>query len=85
MTWDHAPKLMRLADGVYAGMGFNGRGVAMATAMGGQLAHAVLDKPTDLPITGLYQTPFHGLRKLGIFGTLARGRILDRLDQNTRG
>lgn len=81
MTWDHAPKLMRLADGVYAGMGFNGRGVAMATAMGGQLARAVMQQPTDLPLKPLYKTPFHGLRTLGIFGTLVQGRILDRMDR----
>lgn len=81
MTWDHAPKLMRLADGVYAGLGFNGRGVAMSTAMGNQLARTVLGQPTLLPVTGLYQTPFHRFRKLGIFSTILQGRILDRLDR----
>lgn len=81
MTWDHAPKLMRLAEGAFAGMGFNGRGVAMATAMGLQLARAVMGEPTLLPVTGLYQTPFHAFRKFGIFSTLLQGRLLDRLDR----
>ena len=84
MTWDHAPKLMRLADRVYAGMGYNGRGVAMATAMGYQLARASLGEPTDLPITPLYRTPFHAFRKLGIFSTVLRGRILDGMDHRSR-
>lgn len=81
ITWDHAPKLMALDEGVFAGMGFNGRGVAMATAMGGQLARAVRGEATDLPITDLYRTPFHAFRKLGVFSTLLRGRMLDRLDR----
>ena len=84
MTWDHAPKLMRLADRVYAGMGYNGRGVAMATAMGHQLARALLGEPTNLPITPLYKTPFHAFRKLGIFGTVLKGRMLDAMDQRSR-
>jgi sarcosine oxidase len=41
MTLSHAPKLMKLAPGLHAGLGFNGRGVAMATMMGKQLAMAV--------------------------------------------
>ena len=80
MTWDHAPKLMRLDEGVFAGMGYNGRGVAMATAMGGQLARAVRGDATDLPLSAIYQTPFHAFRKLGIFSTVLQGRFLDRLD-----
>ena len=80
MTWDKAPKLMQLAPGVLAGMGYNGRGVAMATAMGEQLAFAAMGEETALPVTGLYQTPFHALHKIGIFTTVAKGRLLDRFD-----
>lgn len=84
MTWDHAPKLMQLADRVYAGMGYNGRGVAMATAMGHQLARAALGEQTNLPVSGLYRTPFHVFRKLGILGTVVQGRILDSMDQRSK-
>jgi len=80
MTWDHAPKLMQLAPRVFAGMGYNGRGVAMATAMGGQVARAALGEPTDLPIIEPYRTPFHRFRKLGVFGTLVKGRLLDAME-----
>ncbi len=80
MTWDKAPKLMQLAPGVLAGMGYNGRGIAMATAMGRQLALAALGEDTALPIEPLYRTPFHAFHKLGIFTTVSKGRLLDRLD-----
>ena len=77
MTWDGAPKLMRLADGVLAGMGYNGRGIAMATVMGDQMAREVLGEGTDLPVTPLYRTPFHAMRKIGLATTLAKYRVLD--------
>ncbi len=80
MTWDRAPKLMQLAPGVLAGMGYNGRGIAMATTMGRQLALEVLGEGADLPMTPIYRTPFHALRKFGVLATLAKGRLLDKLD-----
>ena len=81
MTWDHAPKLMRLAPNVVAGMGYNGRGVAMATMMGRQLAREVAGEGAELPVEPLYRTPFHGLRKFGIAATIARGRVLDLIER----
>lgn len=81
MTWDHVPKLMQLAPGVLAAMGYNGRGLAMATVMGDQLARLVLGEGTDLPVTPLYRTPFHALRKIGIAARLAKWRLQDRLDR----
>ncbi|WP_282610481.1 FAD-binding oxidoreductase [Pelagibius sp. Alg239-R121] len=80
MTWDKAPKLMQLAPGVLAGMGYNGRGIAMATMMGKQLAREITGEGADLPVTALYQTPFHALHKFGIFATVTKGRVMDRFD-----
>jgi glycine/D-amino acid oxidase-like deaminating enzyme len=81
MTWDHAPKLMELAPGVLAGMGYNGRGLAMATVMGDQMAREVLGEGTALPVTPLYRTPFHALRKIGIAARLEKWKVQDRLDR----
>ncbi len=80
MTWDHAPKLMQLAPGVLAGMGYNGRGIAMATMMGKQMALEIIGEGAALPVEALYKTPFHALYKFGVAATIAKGRFLDRLD-----
>lgn len=81
MTWDKAPKLMRLAPGVLAGMGYNGRGVAMATAMGREMAREITGEGAALPVTVPYRTPFHRFRRLGTAAILARWRLADALDR----
>ena len=48
MTRDHTPRLLALDQGVYAGLGYNGRGVASATMMGQQLASVVLGEAEPL-------------------------------------
>ena len=48
ITRDHLPKLFALERGVYAGLGYNGRGVASATMMGQQLANVVLAEAEPL-------------------------------------
>lgn len=73
LTEDHLPHLHEPQPGLLAGLGYNGRGVAMATAMGKVLAERALGaEPEDLdfPVTGLREVPFHGLRR-PIVGTIA--------------
>ena len=41
MTPDHVPRLHELAPGLFAGLGYNGRGIAAATMMGRDLAALV--------------------------------------------
>jgi glycine/D-amino acid oxidase-like deaminating enzyme len=84
MTWDNAPHLMQPAKGVLAGMGYNGRGIAMATMMGKQLALAVLGEDPDMPIEPLYETPFHRLRQIGLSWHLLSGELLDRFEMPGR-
>ena len=79
MTPESTPKLMRLAEGVYAGLGFNGRGVAMATMMGKQLTMAALGEDPDMQITGPEIIPLHAFRQVGISWKLLTGTFLDRL------
>ncbi len=80
MTFDHAPKLMRLAPGVMASMGCNGRGLAMSTMFGKQLALEVLGEGAEMPITGLYRTPLHMFRNIGLSLSIAKFRLQDMLD-----
>ena len=62
-------------------LGYNGRGVAMATAMGIQVAKRPLGTPAealDMPVTDLKEIPFHGLWKQAA-ARIVYGRICDRL------
>ncbi|RAI02284.1 FAD-dependent oxidoreductase [Acuticoccus sediminis] len=66
MTKDHFPHLHRLADGVWAGLGFNGRGVAMGTMMGRCLAEAILGREPGLPVMDPLPFRLHAFRRFGI-------------------
>ena len=84
ITPRQAPKLMRLAPGVFAGLGYNGRGVAMATMMGRQLALAAQGEDPDMAIEEPSPIPLHAVRQAGISWTLLTGRWLDGLDRLRR-
>ncbi len=83
MTLSHTPKLMKLAPGLHAGMGYNGRGIAMATMMGKQMALAVTGEQPDLPVEPMSRIPLHGLRQAGISFRLIAGTLLDRCEHLT--
>ena len=82
LTRDHYPHLHEVKPGILAGLGYNGRGVAIATAMGRELAHwaagadpAHLNYPTS-PITPL---PFSFARETLVEAEILRLRLLDKL------
>jgi glycine/D-amino acid oxidase-like deaminating enzyme len=82
MTADHYPHVHEPASGVHIGLGFNGRGVAMATVMGRLLADRVHrpDNPDfELPITAIRPIAFHRFWKTGVYLRKAYGRLRDRL------
>jgi glycine/D-amino acid oxidase-like deaminating enzyme len=82
VTQDHYPHIHEPADGVLACLGYNGRGVAMASAMGPQLARRVLGGKAaeiDMPITTMREIPFHGLWRSAVAARVVYGRIRDRL------
>jgi glycine/D-amino acid oxidase-like deaminating enzyme len=84
ITPDHYPHLHEPAPGVIAALGYNGRGVAMATAMGGEVARRVLgaaDDAMSMPITGLKPIPFHGLWRSAVAARIAYARIQEWLGQ----
>lgn len=81
MTVDHMPHLHWLAPGVITALGYNGRGVALATAMGRVVAAACLDygeRMPDFPITELKPIPFHAFNELGVRAVATYFRLLDR-------
>ena len=82
ITRDHLPRLFALERGVYAGLGYNGRGVASATLMGQQLANVILDEAEPLvEVRGPERFAFHRFRQIGISYHLLTGTLLDRIDR----
>ncbi len=82
ITPDHYPHIHEPAPGVLVCVAYNGRGVAMATAMGPQLAKRTLGDETtqiDMPITTLKEIPFHALWKSAVAARVLYGRIRDYL------
>jgi len=81
MTQDAYPLLHEPARGVLAAVGYNGRGVAMATMMGRVLAARVLEPggQIDLPVTDMRSIPMHRLWPLAVRAAIARGRVSDAL------
>jgi glycine/D-amino acid oxidase-like deaminating enzyme len=80
LTLDHLPRVFELGPGLWAGGGYNGRGVAMATAMGSLLAQYLGGASADrlpLPPMKPRSIPFHGLRGIGIELAVAWKGMLD--------
>ncbi|MFO0997318.1 MAG: FAD-binding oxidoreductase [Alphaproteobacteria bacterium] len=83
MTADHMPHLHALAPGLYAGLGYQGRGLALALVFGRELARRALHGDTirdGWPVTPLRPLPFHALRGPALRGIRLYWRLCDRLD-----
>lgn len=81
MTADHLPHLHRLHDQVWAGLGYNGRGVAMATMMGRLLAQCVLGVPESqlgFPVRPVQAIRWHRFARLGARVAVTGLQWLDR-------
>jgi glycine/D-amino acid oxidase-like deaminating enzyme len=84
MTPDHLPHLHELSPGLTAGLGYNGRGVAMATVMGGLLARWALGEPAaelGFPVTPLRPVPLHAFSGIGVRATIQYLRLADALSR----
>jgi glycine/D-amino acid oxidase-like deaminating enzyme len=69
MTADHMPHLHEPAPGLLAGLGYNGRGVAMATQMGRLLAACAQGEDRaalGFPVTPLAPLPMHRFSRIGV-------------------
>jgi glycine/D-amino acid oxidase-like deaminating enzyme len=82
MTPDHYPHLHEPEPDVLIALGYNGRGVAMATAMGGIIARRIAGEAPDsldMPVTAISPMRLHAFWPLAVQGTIAWGRLRDRL------
>lgn len=87
MTADHLPHLHELAPGVLSGLGYNGRGVAMATVMGRLLAMRTLGSPAEelgFPVTSVQPIALHAFSRLGVRATIQYLRFRDALERTVR-
>jgi glycine/D-amino acid oxidase-like deaminating enzyme len=81
MTRDHYPHVHEPAPGVLMCLGYNGRGVAMATAMGRALADRMAhpNAAFDMPLTPLKPIPLHAFWPLAVKAAILTGRLRDFL------
>lgn len=83
MTADHYPHLALVRPGVMAAMGYNGRGVALATVMGRLLADWATGTPEaalPFPVTPPRPIPFHFLRRPAVAAVVVWSRLRDRIE-----
>lgn len=74
MTVDRLPRYHELSDGLYAGLGYSGRGIAIGTAMGKLMADRATGMAADaLPIPA---SPVRPLPAHGIVVPLSRAMLL---------
>jgi glycine/D-amino acid oxidase-like deaminating enzyme len=76
MTTDHYPHVHEPQPGVLIGLGYNGRGVALATALGAELASRIADPAhvACMPTSPLNPIPLHGFWRTGVQLAIARAR-----------
>nr|WP_220790001.1 FAD-binding oxidoreductase [Gluconacetobacter tumulisoli] len=84
VTLDHYPHWHEPMPGIMACVGYNGRGVAMATLLGREIARRALGATTEdilLPPGPLRPIPFHAAWPLGVSAKVMQGRLADRLSR----
>ena len=79
MTADGLPHIHEPMPGLMIALGYNGRGVALATALGPVFAERLLGAEDVLPFgaTPIRPIPLHGLQRLYVAAALVGFRILD--------
>ncbi|KQW56529.1 NAD(P)/FAD-dependent oxidoreductase [Variovorax sp. Root411] len=81
VTRDFMPHVHTPAPGVTIALGYNGRGIALATSMGKHLAARLVDAGANFPypVTPIQPIPLHGLQRFYVAGGVAWYSLLDRL------
>ncbi len=82
ITRDFMPHVHEPAPGLTLALGCNGRGIALCTSLGQQLAGRLCDSHAEFayPVTPLQRLPMHGLQRLYIGAGVAWYSLLDRLN-----
>jgi glycine/D-amino acid oxidase-like deaminating enzyme len=82
LTRDHVPHVHQPAPGLTVLLGYNGRGVAMATTLGTLVAKNLIspaDNPLPFPITAIRPIPLHSLHRIYATAILQTYRLRDYL------
>ena len=82
LTPDFYPRFHVPAPGLFIALGYSGRGVALGTAVGAQLAAAAAGAAPEslsIPATRIAPVPFHRFWPLGVAGRVACSRLMERL------
>jgi glycine/D-amino acid oxidase-like deaminating enzyme len=81
ITRDSMPHIHEPESGLTVVLGYNGRGVALATAMGKHLADRLTGAGTTFPfpVSPIRPIPFHGLQRGYIAAGVAWYSLLDRI------
>ncbi len=77
-TRHHVPHLIELDKKAYAGLGYHGRGVAMGTMMGKQLAELIAGEDVAMPREELSPFAFYPFRNIGVAWHMFSGRLMDK-------
>ncbi|WP_338477610.1 FAD-binding oxidoreductase [Pseudomonas trivialis] len=82
ITRDFMPHVHEPAPGLTLALGCNGRGIALCTSLGQQLAGRLCDNQAEFayPVTPLQRLPMHGLQRFYIGAGVAWYSLLDRLN-----
>ena len=85
MALNHSvlPQLHEPQPGLSILMGYNGRGIAMATTLGKHLAARISGASNDFPfpVTPIRRIPFHSLQRLYVAAGISYYRLLDALNE----
>lgn len=80
LTLHHYPHIGEIAPGLAVALGYNGRGVALATAVGREMAEHLAGRPLKdlpLPLRPMRPLPLHGLRAPALSVAVAFKRLQD--------
>jgi len=78
---EQIPRITRLDDGMWAAMGYSGRGIAFGTVIGAELDKLMSNPTRDdliLPVEPLRKQAFHAFAPLGAAALVKWYSIVDR-------
>ena len=84
LTRDHLPQIIRVDDGLYSGIGCNGRGIGMATVVGRELADlegGKAEHDSDIPVRRPGRVPGFAFRHAGVAIGVLLNRAFDGLER----
>ncbi|WP_277373290.1 FAD-dependent oxidoreductase [Pseudomonas sp. AA-38] len=81
LTQDFLPHVHEPAPGLSMLLGYNGRGVALATSLGRHMARRLVGQAEDFPfaVTPIRRIPLHALQRFYLGAGIAWYRLLDAL------